>query len=64
MQCRRSGVPQQQNEEHFSRLEIQLYIVQDPWFQSQILRSVYISLKRFSSIKGRILHRLLFHRHN
>ena len=48
-------MPEQQNEEHFSRLEIQLYIVQDPWFQSQILRSVYISLKRFSSIKGRIL---------
>ena len=29
-------MPQQQNEEHFSRLESQLYIVQDPWFQSQI----------------------------
>ena len=57
-------MPKKQNEEHFSRLEIQLYIVQDPWFQSQILRSVYISLKRFSSIKGRILHRLLFPRHN
>ena len=57
-------MPQQQNEEHFSRLEIQLYIVQDPWFQSQILRSVYISLKRFSSIRERILHRVLFPRHN
>ena len=41
IRCRRSGVSQQQNGEHFPRLEIQLYIVLDPWFQSQILRSVY-----------------------
>ena len=40
-------MPQQQNEEHFSRLEIQLYIVQDPWFQSQILRSVLYFLETF-----------------
>ena len=33
MRCQRLGVPQQQNEEHFSRLEIQLYIVHGSWFK-------------------------------
>ena len=43
-------MPQQQNEEHFFRLEIQLYTVQDPWFESQIQFKAKVSLKCFSSL--------------
>ena len=47
---RGSGVPQQEKEDHSSGLEIQLYILQDPWCPGQILRSLIWEERLFFNV--------------